>query len=352
MHEKMGMSTERFLFMVSGKNVPSTRFRMLPYVSALRSLGYSCDVAYSYPEKYDSYRLIGWRLSQRLKRSVRKWQVLKAGFTGYSAIVIERELFDSPDFQIEEQVSKLSAKLILDVDDGVFLRYPEKFRRLVQLSDHVIAGSSIIAAKLEPDSKSISVIPTVLDLDEYPTKMQHDHVTDAALRIGWIGTDSNVEYLNLVMPAIRRIQQEHSCFLRVITGSKSSLQKLDTDGVEVEFFQWDPATAIQKLSECHIGVMPLPDEEWQQYKCGCKLLQYMACWIPSIASPVGVNRDIIRHGSNGLLAATTEEWQNCLGRLLKQHTLRNELGQNGRSTVEESFSLSSQITRFLTVLTS
>jgi glycosyltransferase involved in cell wall biosynthesis len=57
-----------------------------------------------------------------------------------------------------------------------------------------------------------------------------------------------------------------------------------------------------------------------------------------VASPVGVNAEIVRHGQNGLLARDEAEWEEALGRLLSDAPLRRELGERGRATVEASYS--------------
>jgi len=85
--------------------------------------------------------------------------------------------------------------------------------------------------------------------------------------------------------------------------------------------------------------MPLADDEWAKGKCGLKVLQYMACGVPVVASPVGVNKEIIRDGENGFLAATDNEWLGKLSLLARDEELRRKLGQKGRETVENHFSL-------------
>ena len=61
----------------------------------------------------------------------------------------------------------------------------------------------------------------------------------------------------------------------------------------------------------------------------------MALEIPVVASSVGVNKEIIRDGSNGFLASTTEEWIDKLTRLIHDLDLRKRLGKAGRETVVE-----------------
>jgi glycosyltransferase involved in cell wall biosynthesis len=65
----------------------------------------------------------------------------------------------------------------------------------------------------------------------------------------------------------------------------------------------------------------------------------MAMAIPVIASPVGEQKHVIRHGINGFLAETEEDWYQYLKILIKDGNLRDSMGKSGRETAEKELSL-------------
>jgi hypothetical protein len=104
-----------------------------------------------------------------------------------------------------------------------------------------------------------------------------------------------------------------------------------------EFRPWTEQTEVAELQHFDVGVMPLPDSPWERGKCGYKLVQYLGCGKPVIASPVGANRWIVEQGANGFLAETPEEWKAALSTLLREPGLRSRFGQAGRTKVEREF---------------
>ena len=78
--------------------------------------------------------------------------------------------------------------------------------------------------------------------------------------------------------------------LVVIAPESGPLSELDLKGVTVRHIVWSGDTEMTHLRDFDIGLMPLfADQEWDKYKCGLKLIQYMAIGIPAVASPVGVD---------------------------------------------------------------
>lgn len=339
----------RFLFVASGRNVPSTRFRIEPYIPLLQQRGHRCDMAYSYPEKYDYFPRIGWRASQLLKRSVRRWHALQASWRDYDCIVIEREVFDDDSSFIEQKLRRCTNRLVLDVDDGIHLLHPEKFSTIAQLCDAAIAGNQFLAQVLQPLCPQVITIPTCVRLADYPQRPREQPTVIPT--VGWIGTTGNVAFLDVCAAPLREVAKETSFRLLVVAPSDQHLRSLDLANVNVEFRSWNPETEVADLQTMSLGLMPLPEgQPWMKFKCGLKLIQYLAVGIPGIASPIGVNEEILTSGTVGVAATDPAQWIDGLRLLLSDPEKRLAWGANGRRLVETHYSVEANIDRFEAIL--
>jgi glycosyltransferase involved in cell wall biosynthesis len=112
--------------------------------------------------------------------------------------------------------------------------------------------------------------------------------------------------------------------------------------VGIEAREWNEAREVDDLQSMDVGIMPVPDDPWGRGKCGYKLIQYMACGLPAIASPVGVNKVIIDDGVDGFLAQTEADWTAALETLARDAGLRRQMGSIGRQKIVAHYSLQSQ----------
>jgi len=337
------------LFLTSGTRAPSSRFRVLQYVPHLRKLGHRCTVWPSRPEKYESYRWLGWRLSERYRRWRRAWEIRQIPRRQFDVVLLERELFDDPSWEQEAQLRNVAPALVLDVDDGIHLRYPEKFAKVATFADRILAGNRLLQQVAARYNAQVTMLPTCVDCERYQPRPFTALSEPRRPIIGWTGTSSNLPYLQSLAEPLQQLYAETPFELQVITDFSPSVRRFDM-GIPTKLIRWSEKTELRDLAQFEIGIMPLPDDEWSRHKCGFKLIQYLATGIPAVASPVGVNREIIQPGVNGELAETSEDWKAALQKLLQSSDLRLRYGQAGRQRIVERYSVQSQLPTLVSAL--
>jgi glycosyltransferase involved in cell wall biosynthesis len=122
------------------------------------------------------------------------------------------------------------------------------------------------------------------------------------------------------------------------------------DAIGATTISWSRDREVADLQSLDVGMMPLPDDPWARGKCGFKIIQYMACAVPAVASPVGANRDIVVDGETGLLVEEPAEWRAALERLAANPELRRSVGQAGRARVEQRYSREAVAPRLASLL--
>ena len=239
---------------------------------------------------------------------------------------------------MEQRFREACGKLVIDIDDAVFLRHPEKFDALMEMSDMVVCGNRYLMEKVQPLNDRLLHIPTCVDMNDYECRSMAA-ANDPPI-VGWMGTTGNLKYLEIPAEALRQVSQEVPFELRVVVPDADPLSSIDLNGVNVVHEAWDPANEVRQLQNMDIGLMPLfPNQEWDIYKCGLKLIQYLAVGVPGIAAPVGVNSEIIDENRNGFVAQETAEWVTALRTLLSDATLRQKMGVRGRQTAADRYSI-------------
>ncbi|WP_291368236.1 glycosyltransferase family 4 protein [Cyclobacterium sp.] len=213
----------------------------------------------------------------------------------------------------------------------------------MKMANKVIVGNEYLAMKARASgAKSILRLPTVIDPNRYQKKV---HSAKLITTIGWIGPPVNLKYLESVVPFLEKIQQNFFIKLLLITG-----KELSHFSGNQELIPWTEEGEADGLLKIDIGIMPLPDNPWERGKCAYKLIQYMACGLPVVASPVGMNREVVQHGVNGFLADTQEEWVEFLGKLISDWEMREAFGTKGYELVMEKYTLAGNFQKMLALV--
>lgn len=323
-----------------GPLAASTRYRLQQYVPGLKEAGIELDVHGLLDDTYLRSRFQGRRLpvaSMLRSGGVRLGQLLRQ--RQYDGAVVYCELFPFMPGFIEQAL--LRVPYLCDFDDAFYLKYRggwrgkvpglgNKFDGLLARATAVTAGSRVLAdhaARLNP---AVTLLPTVVDIRRY-TPVPRDQVRP--FTVGWIGSPSTAPYLEALVAPLSELGREGAVRLVVIGGPAPAI-----DGVEVVQLPWSEDTEVDLINDFDVGVMPLTDTEWSRGKCAFKLIQYMACGVPVVASPVGANRDVVVPEC-GFLASGTEAWLAALRRLRDDPETRARMGASGRARVVEGFSL-------------
>jgi len=328
----------KLLFLTqNGQHGPSSRYRVYQLVPHLEKLGITCVVSPAIDDElYHSIYLSsdgrgGCRRTAFLE-TWRRRQADVARIQEFDAVFVQKGVFPGLYAGFERRLAA-RRPLVFDFDDTIWLpregghpllrtlHREGTVHEILRCATAVIAGNEFLAEYAQRFNPNVTVVPSSIDVARYRR-------SDDSVVIGWIGSRTTLPYLKPLAVVFKALSVKP----RVIASGDPS-----TLGFEVEFRPWRLETELDELARIGIGIAPLPDTPWERGKCGVKLLQYMACGVPVVASPVGVQQQIIRDRENGLLARDEEEWRRHLTALMGDAGLRARLGAAARKTVERHY---------------
>jgi len=264
----------------------------------------------------------------------------------FDLLWIEKETLPWLPAWFEKVLTPGAVPYVLDYDDAVFHYYDKSLKTVVkavlagkhpalmQGAALVVAGNDYLAEfARQAGAPHVKVVPTVIDLERYPMVSNKRLGGNVRPCVGWIGQRATASFLAPYAPLFERLTVEGQAHFAAVGIDAQSL------GLPMASIPWTEQTEVASIASFDIGIMPLLDGPFERGKCGYKLIQYMACGLPVVASPVGVNRKIVEHGVNGFLVDTPKQWEQALTKLLADPDLRQRMGQAGRQKVEREYCL-------------
>jgi glycosyltransferase involved in cell wall biosynthesis len=327
-----------------GRLGASSRVRSYQYLPFLAAHGISVDVAPLFPDAY----VLGLYAGRRPLGGVMKSYLdrVRSLFRArrYDLIWLEYELLPWLPAWVETLLMPRDVPYVVDYDDAVFHRYDrhalgplsamlrDKIDAVMRRAALVIVGNDYLRQHaIAAGAAWVEILPTVVDLRRYAVAEKSGSQT---LTIGWIGSPATAPYLAGLGEVLRHVSHQTG-FQVVAVGARAD----QLAGLPVTARPWSETTEVREIQNFDIGIMPLTDGPFERGKCGYKLIQYMACGIPVVASPVGSNVEIVDQGRSGFLAESRKQWVEALGRLCEDATLRKSMGLAGRERVEAEYSL-------------
>jgi len=292
---------------------PGSQYRVHQFLPALRAAGIEYAVSPAVrSEEYHTYfggsRLTKVRhLPGIIARRRRDWR----RFGEFDVVFIQKEVFPFwPRWKFPHP------RVIFDFDDAVFRAATTHILKKCRL---VLAGNEFLAAHARQLATRVEVVPTVVDTERFrPAKVPGTWV-------GWMGSRTTNKYFESLAPALAGFTVKAVSSAKPVTAC--------------EFVPWSLEGEVEQVHSFAVGLAPLADTPWELGKCGLKTLQYLACGVPVVAAPVGVQREFVERSGAGLLATTADEWREKIRWLLEHPVERAAMGGRGREFVEQSYSL-------------
>lgn len=335
----------------------SSRLRTYQYVPFLKTKGIEVTVSPLFNDRYLKELYAGKGTSWRNILHCywgRLITTLKA--TEFDQIVIEKELFPFFPSWLEWWLYIKGKSYVVDYDDAVFHNYDlhqrfwvrwllrNKIDKVMRYSKRVLAGNEYLQEKaMSSGAKEVVILPTVVDGSRYfPVEKKCEN---KLVKVGWIGSPSTLKYVKEILPVLNKVNEKYPFELVIIGGGA----KLGFSGKETQVV-WSEEKEVSEIQKLDIGIMPLSNTPWEKGKCGYKLIQYMACGLPVVGSPIGFNQKLIFHGRNGFLPNDPLKWEQCLKNLLSDRTLRKQMGEEGYSIIHQKYVLQELAERYLYAL--
>lgn len=328
----------RIAALTSGRLVPSTRFRVRQHIQPLRQFDIQVD---EYTPAISKYADIpgwpeGFRPAYKLPLSI-IWQGAKLlirlpgvlNSWRYSITWLERPLLEGY-FTLE---SLLKKPLVFDVDDAIWLTPPfggQATSTVARRADVVIAGNRYLADWLSKYAQNVHIIPTAVDTERFkPLEKDYDN---SRFVIGWTGVAANLRYLEAIEAPLKHFLDRFvDAELLVVSDRRPHFQHLSPN--QVRYLPWSSDMEADGVRQMDTGLMPLPDNQWTRGKCSFKMLQYMSCGVPVVASPLGMNVEVFTLGEIGLSATTESDWYEAFEYFYLNRADAWAYGANGRAVI-------------------
>jgi len=332
--------------------------RFYQYLPYLQSRHVEIQVAPMLDDEYISRLYAGKRASFfAMGRAYAHRLVRLASAGSFDLLWVEKEVLPWLPAWAETLFDRLGIPYVVDYDDAVFHRYEmhanplvrtllgKKIDAVMRHAAVVVSGNDYLAEHARrAGARRVEYLPTVVDLLRYSVERR----SGQGFRIGWVGTPITAPNLGIIQTALQEVGAQSALRLVLVGAGSQDL----LPGIEKEILPWSEESEVASIQSFDVGVMPLVDAPFERGKCGYKLIQYMACGLPVIASPVGVNTRIIDDGITGFLASSSREWAAAMLKLSADPAMRSRLGNAGRQKIEQEYSLQVAAPRLLDILES
>ncbi len=304
-------------------------------------------------------RVVDWRFTDDcLSAAALATQVILYRVPGYKAVMmlidsihalglpvsweVDDLIFDDALFLQNRNIDDLDEELREGIVSGVDL-----YRSAMLACGSGIASTPCLARIMrEAGLAEVAVVENALDEETLgiaeslrrARRRQAAPGEDSVLVTYGSGTKTHNADFRQAAPALLRLLQEFPQTRLRIVGELTLPEEFAAFGERVQRLPPTPFPRyLALLAESDINLAPLEPTLFNDAKSNIKFLEGAILGLPSVCSPRAHFTDVIRHGENGLLAESEQEWFESLAALVRDAALRTRLGEAALQTALQHY---------------
>lgn len=287
----------KILFLTHPRGTPSTEWRIAQFVEHWRAAGVEC--------------------------------VFEGDPAGADLVVLQKKLLSLFPFR---RLRKAARRLIYEFDDAVMFERDGadvrpsrtrmgRWRRIVRAADAVTTSNVYLADLAAREKALVRVFPNAIDLRKWTPRS----TASAAHRIGWFGSPANLDQLAEIAGPMERLLARRPEVEFVVVSERP--------GPIGRHVPYGAARENEEIASFDVAVAPMPDTPWTRGKTPVKLLCYLACGVPVVASDVPPHRALLADGITALMPRDAAGWERALEALIEDAAARDRLATAGLDLV-------------------
>lgn len=228
----------------------------------------------------------------------------------------------------------------------------------MKLSDALIVSTNFLKEQLGLmfPGKPIYVVKNSIDFDVWdnlqPIEPIFGKKKEGMIRIGYTGCGNHEGDMAIIKEPMCYILQEHDNVEFVLPVPFRVFDDMHHPRV----LRSDRWVTIDQFPHTiagwgmDIGIAPLRENNFNCAKSNLRWLEYSALHLPTVASPVQPFKESIKHGKDGFLCDSKQEWYETLKMLVKDEEKRRSVGEAAYNKVKKDYNMAKVAKTYKSIL--
>ena len=215
-------------------------------------------------------------------------------------------------------------------------------------SDGMIVSTPYLKEVYSEYNEHIYVVPNSIDTVLWGKARKESR---PGIRIGWAGGASHEEDLRVIEPIFDKLLAKYKDLSFVFVHGVPPFLR-DKKGIEhiTKWARIDRYPQHIASLDWDIALAPLKDNAFNRGKSNLRWLESAALGIPCVASNVGHFKETIRHGEDGFLADSADDFVTHISTLIEDKKLRHQVGARAKARVDQDFNVDKTAAQYVSYL--